>query len=415
MRLLLINSGFDSRGAHRGSVELFLHFRELGWDVTYFVPDRPVEHPDGVIGLRVSGERYLRALEWLYRPIEWRHVGSRWKLGNIGVNDYDVVHLHNLHGGWISLVAVQRLARRIPTVWTLHDEWSITGGVAYDLSRHMHQDVIAREWPQQELLHSQSALAKRIRSHIHRMMPIPAKVVCPSRYLCGLAEGCPHFSSASVEYVPYGVRTLDAPESLMPRSAARKVFDIEQNAKVILLAATNLDSPYKGAHLAIGALQRIDSSVILLLAGHNAEALARCVPQRVIAPGFLHGDRDLLAAYRAANVVLVPSVADNLPYVALDALATQRPVAAFRVGGLVDIVGSDERGLLAEPFLVEQLAANVQRILADKQLAKNMGERGLEWARNHCNMGQFFRAHAAIYAQAAKRATARSQEPPYVV
>jgi hypothetical protein len=68
--------------------------------------------------------------------VDLRHVGSILRLARIQSADVDLVHLHVLYGagrGWISLRAVQRLARRVSTVWTFHDEWPILPGLHVDL------------------------------------------------------------------------------------------------------------------------------------------------------------------------------------------------------------------------------------------------------------------------------------------
>jgi hypothetical protein len=78
--------------------------------------------------------------------VDLRHVGSILRLARIQSGDVDLVHLHVLYGagrGWISLRAVQRLARRVSTVqrlarrvstvWTFHDEWPILPGLHVDL------------------------------------------------------------------------------------------------------------------------------------------------------------------------------------------------------------------------------------------------------------------------------------------
>jgi len=43
----------------------------------------------------------------------------------------DVVHLHNLHGDYLSLLALPLWGRDKPLVWTLHDAWPLTGNCAY--------------------------------------------------------------------------------------------------------------------------------------------------------------------------------------------------------------------------------------------------------------------------------------------
>ena len=45
----------------------------------------------------------------------------------------DVLHLHNLHGGYFDLAALPELSARQPTVVTMHDEWLYTGHCAYSL------------------------------------------------------------------------------------------------------------------------------------------------------------------------------------------------------------------------------------------------------------------------------------------
>ena len=45
----------------------------------------------------------------------------------------DVVQLHNLHGSYFSFTALPLLSRRRPVVWLLHDQWAMTGHVAYSL------------------------------------------------------------------------------------------------------------------------------------------------------------------------------------------------------------------------------------------------------------------------------------------
>ena len=44
-----------------------------------------------------------------------------------------ILHCHNLHGGFFDLRALVHLSRQVPTVLTLHDEWAFTGHCAHSL------------------------------------------------------------------------------------------------------------------------------------------------------------------------------------------------------------------------------------------------------------------------------------------
>ena len=54
-----------------------------------------------------------------------------------------------------------------------------------------------------------------------------------------------------------------------------------------------------------------------------------------------------------------------MPLVAMEAQTSGRPVVAFRVGGLPDIVAHQESGYLAEPFDVQDLAIGLIQSIDD--------------------------------------------------
>src|SRR6185295_7744800 len=58
--------------------------------------------------------------------------GTR-NLLNLAPQRPDVVHAHNLHGGYFDLRALTEISRQVPVLLTLHDEWLLTGHCAYSL------------------------------------------------------------------------------------------------------------------------------------------------------------------------------------------------------------------------------------------------------------------------------------------
>ncbi|MDA4835380.1 glycosyltransferase family 4 protein, partial [Enterobacter hormaechei] len=51
-------------------------------------------------------------------------------------------------------------------------------------------------------------------------------------------------------------------------------------------------------------------------------------------------------AFRLARIVVIPSRAEALPYIVLEALAAGRPVIVSRVGGIPEIVGENSVALV---------------------------------------------------------------------
>jgi len=81
-------------------------------------------------------------------------------------------------------------------------------------------------------------------------------------------------------------------------------------------------------------------------------------------------------ALEAAALVCLPSSQESFGRVFLEAWAVARPVVGGRIPSISEIVTDGENGLLVEPGSVPELAAAVERLLTDGELATRLGERG---------------------------------------
>lgn len=80
--------------------------------------------------------------------------------------------------------------------------------------------------------------------------------------------------------------------------------------------------------------------------------------------------------YSAADVVLVPSLSENFPVVALEAMSSGKPVIASKVGGIPELVSNNKNGFLVRPGNVEQIVEALLLLLENKSLRNKMGEMG---------------------------------------
>jgi glycosyltransferase involved in cell wall biosynthesis len=72
-------------------------------------------------------------------------------------------------------------------------------------------------------------------------------------------------------------------------------------------------------------------------------------------------------------VLAIPSVwPENLPTVAIEALAVGRPIVGSNVGGIPELIVEGVTGALVEPRDAEGLAASLTEILNDVELADRM-------------------------------------------
>ena len=103
-----------------------------------------------------------------------------------------------------------------------------------------------------------------------------------------------------------------------------------------------------------------------------AAALVREFPGQVdwtrqLAPG------EVAAALDDSTCLVLPSRSEGLPRVAVEALCRGRAVVGSRGGGIPDVVEDGENGLLVEPGDTAGLAAALERLLTDRELAERLG------------------------------------------
>ncbi|MGH7654222.1 MAG: glycosyltransferase [Gemmatimonadaceae bacterium] len=84
----------------------------------------------------------------------------------------------------------------------------------------------------------------------------------------------------------------------------------------------------------------------------------------------------LVALYRAATGVVVPSEGEGLGLVAVEAQLCEAPVIAFRSGGLTDVIDDGRTGVLTPPRDVPALAAAMAALVARSDRGAALGKAG---------------------------------------
>ena len=80
--------------------------------------------------------------------------------------------------------------------------------------------------------------------------------------------------------------------------------------------------------------------------------------------------------YRAATLMLNPSLVDNMPISILESLASGVPVVSTNVGGVPHLVQDGDTALLVPPGAPGPMAEAMNRIVSDKALARRLSEAG---------------------------------------
>ena len=167
-------------------------------------------------------------------------------------------------------------------------------------------------------------------------------------------------------------------------------------------------APAKGQHILVEALHALaqrDYKVRLRIVGDgpDRESLEKQVRQlgitdQVIFEGAVNQDR-IRELYVSADIFSIPSFAEGIPIVLMEAMAMEIPCVTTRITGIPELIRNGEDGLLVAPSDAQGLADALERLMTDKQLRKTLGKNGrkrvmdkYDLARNVNRLAEVFSA-----------------------
>jgi glycosyltransferase involved in cell wall biosynthesis len=107
---------------------------------------------------------------------------------------------------------------------------------------------------------------------------------------------------------------------------------------------------------------------------------------------------DLVKHYQSADILVNPSYSESFGMSLVEAMASETPVIATRVGGMVNIVDDNETGLLVERDDVEALVGALRCLLENGALRQKMGTTGRQRVIERFSWPQVARSALEKYA-----------------
>jgi glycosyltransferase involved in cell wall biosynthesis len=346
---------------------------------------------------RASGELFdLLSLQYVFYPSSFGVLADAW------FRSASVVQLHNLHGSYFGFTALPAISRLRPVVWQLHDQWGLTGHVAYslDCERWRHGCGMCPylgEYPR--LRHDRTALLYRLKDRVYQSSRL--NLVVPSRWMADIVAASPLLNRFPVHYIPTGI-DIDV---FKPgnQDEARERLGLPLDRRIIFFAAANINERRKGLHLLAEALRRLEDPPLLVVAGNGT--VARGIETRYL--GAVLDEEILADAYRAADVFAVPTLADVLTQTAPESIACGTPCVSFDRGGVIDVVRHLETGYQAKFGDVDDLARGLTTLLGDSELLARLSRRCREVAETEFAVQQQVERYSALYEELAVGPPAR--------
>jgi glycosyltransferase involved in cell wall biosynthesis len=221
------------------------------------------------------------------------------------------------------------------------------------------------------------------------------RIVAPSLWMLNrIAEQ--ELKRFGLSHIPYGI-DLDHFKYI---SGGREYFNLPNDQPVILFSAWYETKRAVGARkgladLAAAFLEHVLPAVpnaILAVAG---ESFAPNHPS--VRPLGLVGVESVPRLLSAADVYVLPTLADNFPYTILEAMACGTPVIATNVGGIPEQIVDGHNGLIVPPSSPIALGKAIVDVLLNTENAKLMGLNGRKRAVERYSMNSFVDSYERLF------------------
>ncbi|MCK5136196.1 MAG: glycosyltransferase [Bacteroidales bacterium] len=267
--------------------------------------------------------------------------------------DADLIYFHWILGGFLNLKRIEQILKLgKPVVFVMHDMWMITGGCHYSFTCEKYKSECSRcpalkKQKRTDLSTFQFRKKAKLYSKYKNL-----HFISPSKWLFNCSKQSKLLRDKLILYIPNAIDS----EVFKPvnKKLARKVLNIDTEDRIISFGSVSIESPYKGWPYLIKALSQLshdndfkDITVLVFGSDYNKK-LANSIPFKTRFLGFLKDEFSMVLAYNAADVFVVPSLADNQPTTVMESLCCGTPVVGFDIGGLPDMIKHGHNGYLSK-------------------------------------------------------------------
>lgn len=251
------------------------------------------------------------------------------------VDEYrpDVIHLHNLHGYYISVPLLFEYIKEhnIRTVWTLHDCWPLTGHCpGFEYVNCDKWETGCENCPQKRR-YPASFFADNSRENYSRKKELfsgvkDMTIVSPSLWLKETVG-----KSILQEYPCVVINNgIDMRLFCPTDSNLRKEYCLEN--KTVLLGVASVWDKLKGIEAFFELAGRLSDDFRIVLIGLTKKQISKA-PDNIICIEKTKDIHEMAKWYSAADYFINPTLEDNYPSVNLEAIACGTPVISFPSGG----------------------------------------------------------------------------------
>lgn len=353
LSILFVGSQMEVAGAQRVMLSQARWFHERGYTVqaVFFYDKQGLadkwqrEQPFPVTSLNA----------WRYRAFPLLNafglVGGLFRLWKLLRKDVDVVESFTPHSNVLAM----------PVAW-----WA---GVPVRIATH------------HGYIEGSSRLLARMHGWIMNSQ-MTSRLVAVSAQVQDYARQREKIRAAKIFVIENGIEALQSDAlTAKQRKALRDELGVPAKGRLLLtVGRLTIQKGHTVLLQAIATIAQSHPDTVFAFAGEGrqrskleSEARNLSIAEQV---RFLGVRQDIVHLLLATDIFVQPSLWEGLSLAMLEALLSGIPVLATEVEGVVDVIESEENGLLVPPDDVDALAAGITRLLEDGKLRTRLGRAG---------------------------------------
>tara|TARA_Y100001980_G_C14556922_1_gene354108 strand:+ start:85518 stop:86747 length:1230 start_codon:yes stop_codon:yes gene_type:complete len=355
MKVLILSTFGHYGGAAICAKRQYLALKKHGLDVdlrvVQFYDDSQIRSifPDTVFNkLRVKFFFIVERLQVLFKISHKKYL-YKFSTGSTGlklsghtlVERADIIHLHWVNFGFVSISEIAELSKKKTVFWTQHDMWSFTGGCHYALNCEKYQNTCDDCFYLKD-----SSLSNNIQTtKLNLWRKNAFNLLTTSHWLAQCAGNSIVLKNWNIHVLPTPIDTRVFKP--LDKGDLKKSYYLDPDDFYILFGAVDLKDERKGFSYLVEALAILKEAIPnmhLLTFGKQADHI---FDGKVTSMGQIDSEEKLNEIYNLADVFVLPSIQDNLPNTVMEAMSCGLPVVAFDCGGVSDMITHQENGFLA--------------------------------------------------------------------
>jgi glycosyltransferase involved in cell wall biosynthesis len=282
----------------------------------------------------------------------------------------DIIHLHNIHGGFFDMAAFSKIAREKKIVWTLHDMWALTGGEAYTFGNENYKKGIGYT-PYKEYYPLKSPLLDLRQYYLNQKKKIFRQIASDTFFISDAVWLQKQFEESYVYNNNIRLRTIYCGID------TKKYYNKKaRNWTVPRILIINSQSVFKGSEIFKEVFSVLKGNYELHVIGDSVDYNSSA--SNVKHYSYFKERESLNILLNDVDILVFPTKADIFPLTILMAMSCGVCTISSQVGGIPELLDSScgklfDKGNSSK--LIKILSESIQDIEETRQIGNNASER----------------------------------------